>query len=166
VLPNPLQVPVFTFDYHTSFCDGYPRRYSSIFHCNFLKVFVLIREIMDASAEKGFGDGVREKPLGSTGLTDGESDTRTLGDNVEVLETAGSDHLHRKLTGTQVQLFAIVRLPYSTISKQRSSRPNLLNLGWSYWHLVVCANGICFAQEWPCWPIHWFCSLVYGDLGC
>jgi hypothetical protein len=83
-----------------------------------LKVVVLIREIMDTSAEKGFGDGVREKPLDSSGLTDGESDTRTLGDNVEVLEMAGSDHLHRKLTGTQVQLFAIVRLPHSIIQNR------------------------------------------------
>lgn len=104
-------------------------------------------ETMDTSAEKGFGDGIREKPL----TTDVDSDTRTVGDNVEILETAGSDNLHRKLTGTQVQLFAIGGAIGTSLFVQMGSvlpksGPAGLFIGFALWSTVIWAVNECFAE--------------------
>lgn len=97
---------------------------------------------MDTSAEKGFGDGIREKPL----ATDVDSDK-----NVEVLETAGSDNLHRKLTGTQVQLFAIGGAIGTSLFVQMGSvlpksGPAGLFIGFALWSTVIWAVNECFAE--------------------
>lgn len=102
---------------------------------------------MDTSAEKGFSDGIREKPL----ATDVDSDTRTLADKAEMLETAGSDHLHRKLTGTQVQLFAIGGAIGTSLFVQMGSvlpksGPAGLFIGFALWSTVIWAVNECFAE--------------------
>ncbi|KAE9976277.1 hypothetical protein EG328_002686 [Venturia inaequalis] len=102
---------------------------------------------MENSAEKGFADGVREKPL----TTDVDSDTRTLGDNVQVPETAGSDNLHRKLTGVQVQLFAIGGAIGTSLFVQMGSvlpksGPAGLFIGFALWSTVIWAVNECFAE--------------------
>lgn len=102
---------------------------------------------MENSAEKGFADGVREKPL----TTDVDSDTRTLADNVQVPETAGSDNLHRKLTGAQVQLFAIGGAIGTSLFVQMGSvlpksGPAGLFIGFALWSTVIWAVNECFAE--------------------
>ncbi|QDS71934.1 hypothetical protein FKW77_000716 [Venturia effusa] len=102
---------------------------------------------MDAPAPKGHSDEIREKTL-TFGV---DSDTRTLGDDVEIIETAGSDNLHRKLTGTQVQLFAIGGAIGTSLFVQMGSvlpksGPAGLFIGFALWSTVIWAVNECFAE--------------------
>ncbi|TID12936.1 putative general amino acid permease [Venturia nashicola] len=102
---------------------------------------------MEITAEKGLGDGVREIPR----THDVDSDTGKLGDNVQVLETAGSDNLHRKLSGFQVQLFAIGGAIGTSLFVQMGSvlpksGPAGLFIGFALWSTIIWAVNECFAE--------------------
>lgn len=112
---------------------------------------------MNASTEKGLGDKISEKPIDSTGqITD--ADSETIG-NVKALETAGADHLHRKLSGTQVQLFAIGGAIGTSLFVQMGSAlpksgPGGLFIGFGLWSTVIWAVNECFAEMVCYLPVH------------
>lgn len=72
--------------------------------------------------------------------------------NVGEVETAGSEHLHRKLRGTQVQLFAIGGAIGTSLFVQMASilpkaGPGGLFIGFLLWGTVMWAVNECFAGE-------------------
>lgn len=80
-----------------------------------------------------------------------ENEVKTLGENGIVDETAGSEHLHRKLRGTQVQLFAIGGAIGTSLFVQMANvlpkaGPAGLFLGFAIWASVLWSVNECFAE--------------------
>jgi len=100
-----------------------------------------------ASYAKQPADTVDEK---TARPDDAEIDTKSIHEG-HVDETAGSEHLHRKLRGTQVQLFAIggaigTSLFVQMASVLPKSGPAGLFIGFILWASVLWAANECFAE--------------------
>lgn len=80
-----------------------------------------------------------------------EKELKNVGEDVSVDETAGSEHLHRKLRGTQVQLFAIGGAIGTSLFVQMAnvlpkSGPAGLFLGFAIWATVLFSVNEAFAE--------------------